>query len=87
MLNNIDKFFPSRRLPISFLGLLLTLGVVGEQTRPVLSNEIEELPTSAALATDFRESTNQTHNGTKTSLLSRLREVREQRSQQQTAYY
>ncbi|QSJ19804.1 hypothetical protein JYQ62_14490 [Nostoc sp. UHCC 0702] len=86
MLNKIDKFFPSRRLPISFLGLLLTLGVVGEQTRPVLSNEIEEQPTSAALATDLRESTNQSQNRTETSLLSQLREVREQRSQQQTAF-
>lgn len=87
MLNNIDKFFPSRRLPISFLGLLLTLGVVGEQTRPVLSNEIEVVPTSAALTTDFRESTNPSQNVTETSLLSRLREVRQQRSQQQTASF
>jgi hypothetical protein len=87
VLNNIDKFFPSRRLPISFLGLLLTLGVLGEQTRPVLSNEIEVVPTSAALTTDSRESTNLSQNGTETSLLSRLREVREQRSQQQTASF
>ncbi|BAZ53766.1 hypothetical protein NIES4103_64490 [Nostoc sp. NIES-4103] len=87
MLNNIDKFFTSRRLPISLLGLLLTLGVVGEQTRPVLSNEIEELPTSRALTTDFGESTNHSQNEADTSLLSRLREVREQRSQQQTASF
>lgn len=81
MLNNMFKLFSTRKLPITVFGLLFTLGVVGEQIKPVLSNEIQELPTSATLTADLPESTTQSQISNKTPLVSRLREVREQRSQ------
>ncbi|MBH8554330.1 hypothetical protein I8751_18560 [Nostocaceae cyanobacterium CENA357] len=86
MLNNISKFFPPRRLQIPFLSLslLLAVGVVGEQTKPVLSNQVdpETEPTSIALSEDFSISTDASRQSISSpSLLSRLREVREQRSQ------
>ncbi len=86
MLNNISKFFPPRRLQIPFLSLLIALGAVGEQTKPVLSNQVDpELePTSIALSDDFSLSTDADTNyqsSYQPSLLSRLREVREQRNQ------
>ncbi|MEA5504095.1 hypothetical protein VB735_13410 [Halotia wernerae UHCC 0503] len=84
MLNNISKFFPPRRLQIPLLGLLLSVGVVGEQTKPVLSNQVdpETEPTSIALSEDFSVSTDMNlQSSLQPSLLSRLREVREQRSQ------
>ncbi|RCJ18301.1 hypothetical protein A6770_06940 [Nostoc minutum NIES-26] len=87
MLNNIYKLFSARQLPITFFGLLFTLGIVGEQTRPVLSNEIQKAPTSATLAANFPESTNESDNSHKTPLLSQLREVRDQRSQLRTASF
>ncbi|AFZ23165.1 hypothetical protein Cylst_0839 [Cylindrospermum stagnale PCC 7417] len=85
MLNNISKFFPSHRWKIPFVGLLLAsgivgVGVVGQQTKPVLSNQIEKFPSFTAQTIDAPTST-------KTPLLSRLREVREQRSQTQSAAF
>ncbi|MBD2386992.1 hypothetical protein [Cylindrospermum sp. FACHB-282] len=79
MLNNISKFLISPQWKIPFVGLLLAsgivgFGVVGQQTKPVLSNQIEKFPSSSALAVNVPTST-------KTTLLSRLREVGEQRSQ------
>jgi hypothetical protein len=84
VLNNISKFFPPRRLQLPLLGLLLAVGVVGEQTKPVLSNQVdpETEPTSVALSKDFSVSSDTNLQiGSGPSLLSRLREVREQRSQ------
>ncbi|MBH8573233.1 hypothetical protein I8752_09420 [Nostocaceae cyanobacterium CENA369] len=81
MLNNIFRLFTARQLPVTFFGLLFTLGVVGEQAKPVLSNEIQQVPTSTTLATNYLESTNQSDNSHKTPLLGQLKEVREQRSQ------
>lgn len=85
MLNNISKFFPSHQWKIPFFGLLLAsgivgFGIVGQQTKPVLSNQIEKFPSSTAQTIDAPTST-------KTALLSRLREVRDQRSQTQTAAF
>jgi len=84
VLNNIFKFFTPRRLQIPFLGLLLAFGALGEQTKPVLSNQVdpETEPTSIALSEDFSVSTDANLQiGSEPSLLSRLREVREHRSQ------
>ena len=80
MVNNISKFFPRHQWAIPMIGLLLAVSVVGEQTRPVLSNEIETVPTSTAL-TELQQ------NSSKTSILLRLRQVREQRSQLQAATF
>ncbi|OUL24767.1 hypothetical protein BV378_18030 [Nostoc sp. RF31YmG] len=41
MLNNIYEFFSSRRVTIPTVALMITLGVLGEQTKPVLSNQIK----------------------------------------------
>ncbi|MBW4558862.1 MAG: hypothetical protein KME59_23665 [Trichormus sp. ATA11-4-KO1] len=76
MLNNIAKFFLARQLRLPILGLLLTLGFVGEQTKLALSNQIPTASTSTTLATNFAGSVNESQ----TPLLSRLRQVREQRS-------
>ncbi|MBW4565063.1 MAG: hypothetical protein KME32_29005 [Mojavia pulchra JT2-VF2] len=77
MLNNIYQFCSSRQLRIPFMGLVLALGLVGEQTKPVLSNQIEDLPKSQVQITNYQNSLD-------ISLLSRLREVQEHRSQIQT---
>ncbi|GAX34488.1 hypothetical protein [Nodularia sp. NIES-3585] len=68
MLNNITKFLTASQLRLPILGLLLTLGVVGEQTKPVLSNQIQTV--SRAMKVD----TNQA------PVVYRLRQVREQRN-------
>jgi hypothetical protein len=80
VLNKLCQFFIFHKSKVPAIGLLLAFGivgfgVVGQQTKPVLSNQIEKFPSSSALAGDVPRSTN-------TNLLSRLREVKEQRSQQ-----
>ncbi|WGV23661.1 hypothetical protein [Halotia branconii] len=90
MLNNIAKFFPPRRLQIPFLSLLIALGAVGEQTKPVLSNQVDpELePTSIALSEDFSLSTDTNYQSSyQPSVLSKLREIRDQRSQVYSQQY
>ncbi|MEA5514036.1 hypothetical protein [Nodularia sp. UHCC 0506] len=74
MLTNITKFLTARQLRLPILGLLLTLGVVGETIKPVLSNQIQTASTSMTLDANFTDSTNQT------SVLSRLRQVKNQRN-------
>ncbi|MBE9033869.1 hypothetical protein [aff. Roholtiella sp. LEGE 12411] len=83
MLNNIRQFLPSLKLGIPLAGLLLTLGFVAKQTQPVLSSQIEKA--STLLVTDFQISSARIQKSSEIPLLSRLREVREQRSQQKTA--
>ncbi|WP_414527992.1 hypothetical protein [Nodularia chucula] len=73
MLNKITKLFSVGQWRLPLLSLLLTLGVVGEQTTPVLSNQIQR--TSTAIPLDAHVgSSNQT------PVLSRLRQVREHRN-------
>ncbi|MBE9004774.1 hypothetical protein IQ259_06950 [Fortiea sp. LEGE XX443] len=84
MLNNISKFFSSHQLIIPLVGLVLTVGVVSEQTKPVLSKQLQTVTTSAALNGNFSGSTSRQQHSSDNSLLSRLREIREQRSQQQS---
>ncbi|MEA5579892.1 hypothetical protein VB620_00880 [Nodularia harveyana UHCC-0300] len=62
MLNKISKLFTARKLKLPLLGLLLTIGVIGEQTKPVLSNQTPTISTNEP------------------SVLSRFRQVREQRN-------
>ncbi|CEJ45802.1 hypothetical protein [Umezakia ovalisporum] len=73
MLKNITKFLTARKLTLPMIGLLLTLGVVSEQIKPVLTNQIQTAFTSTTINPDFSQSN-------KTPLLSRLRQVQEQRS-------
>ncbi|MCG6135854.1 MAG: hypothetical protein MET45_14560 [Nostoc sp. LLA-1] len=70
MLNNIAKFLPARQLRLPILGLLLTIGVVGVQTKPLLRNQTQTAYASTALAANHSQA----------SVLPRLRQVREQRS-------
>lgn len=70
MLNNIAKFLPARQLRLPILGLLLTIGVVGEQTKPLPSNQVHTASIATNLVTNHSQS----------SVLSRLRQVKEQRS-------
>jgi hypothetical protein len=74
VLNNIDQFYSLRKLSVSVVGLLLSLSIIGEHTRPVLSKQLEQVPTSTALV-----GTNQDIAGT--TLLTQLRQVREQRNE------
>lgn len=69
MLNNIYKFCSSHPWTIPVAALAITLGVMGEQTKPVLSNQM----------------INGSQNSSATPLLSQLREVKAQRSQVETA--
>jgi hypothetical protein len=85
VLNNISKFFSSRQLTLPIIGLLFIVGVVSEQTNPVLSKPIREIPTSAAFNPSSPRETSRQQKSSDNSLLSRLREIREQRSQQRTA--
>ncbi|TVP64098.1 MAG: hypothetical protein EA343_06140 [Nodularia sp. (in: Bacteria)] len=74
MLNNITKFLTALQLRLPILGLLLALGVVGEQTKPVWSNQIQIGSGVMEVDANFAESSDQA------PVLSRLRQVREQRN-------
>ncbi|BAY10879.1 hypothetical protein [Calothrix sp. NIES-2098] len=69
MLKNIYEFCASRQVAIPAVAFIITLGVLGEQTKPVLSNQIQ---------TDSQISSG-------THLLSQLREVKAQRQVVQSA--
>ncbi len=75
MHNNIFRFTSLHKLSIAVVGLVLTLGMVGEQTKPVFS---EQVRTSNVLVPDNQDSVG-------TTLLTRLREVREERNQRWVA--
>ncbi len=74
MLNNITNFLAARQLRLPILGLLLTLGVVSEQTKPVLSNQIQTASGAMEVDANFAESSHQA------PIVSRLRQIREQRN-------
>ncbi len=76
MLNKISQKIPAVALVVT-VGVV-GLGVIGQQTKVVLSNQIATVPTSAALM-------NNVQNSVKTPILQRLREVRDHRSEVQTA--
>ena len=82
MLNNIRQVLSPRQLGIPFVGILLTFGFVGNQAKPVLSNQVER--TSTLLVIDSQVSSARIQNNSGTPLLSKLREVKEQRSQLRT---
>jgi hypothetical protein len=83
VLNNNYKFFSPRQLTISIVGLVLTVGVVSEQTKPVLSKQTQKVATSAALSNDFPRLTNRQQSSSDAPLLSSLRAIQEQRNQKQ----
>jgi hypothetical protein len=83
VLNNISKFLSPRKLAFPIAGLVLTIGVVSEQTNPVLSKQLQTVSTSASVKGNFSGLTNQQLNSSDNSLLSRLRYIREQRTQPQ----
>uniref|UniRef100_UPI000A6BE3EE hypothetical protein n=1 Tax=Hassallia byssoidea TaxID=482630 RepID=UPI000A6BE3EE len=56
-MHNINKFLSPRKWTIPLAGLIITAGVVGEQAKPVLSNQIETAQTST-LVTDLQVSRN-----------------------------
>jgi len=71
VLNNIFRFISRHKLSIAVVGLLLTFGILGEQTKLVLSGQIAKVPTSNLIVQDHQDSSG-------TTLLSQLREVRTQ---------
>ncbi|AFY41301.1 hypothetical protein [Nostoc sp. PCC 7107] len=87
MLNNISKLLSPRQLTISVVGLVLAVGVVSEQTKPVLSKQFQTVTTSASVDGNFSRLTSHQYISSDNSLLSRLREYREQRTQQQTVAF
>lgn len=76
MLNNISKKIPAVAL-VATVGVI-GLGVIGQQTKVVLSSQTEAVPTSKSLMSNVQ-------NSVKTPLLQRLREIRDSRSQVETA--
>lgn len=60
MLNNIDQFYSLRKLSVPVVGLLLTLSIIGEHSQPVLSGQIEQVPTSAAEYNNYQATAPQT---------------------------
>lgn len=54
MLYYINKLLPPRQWRIPLAGLVLTLGVVSEYAKPVLSNQINKVQTSTLLVTDIQ---------------------------------
>jgi hypothetical protein len=78
VLNNISKFISSRRLKLPVTGLLVTFGVLG---LGALSEQTKINLKSTAIAADLSGATNQIQSRDEISLLSKLREIREQRSQ------
>jgi hypothetical protein len=83
VLNNISKFLSPRHLTISIVGLVLTVGVVSEQTHPVLSKQLQTVKTFTSGNGNFSRLTNHQYSSDN-SLLSRLRDIREQRTQDPT---
>ena len=57
MLHNINNLIPSRKWRIPLAGLVITVGVIFEQAKPVLSNQLETVRTST-LVTDLQVSRN-----------------------------
>ncbi|MBD2166609.1 hypothetical protein H6G04_19610 [Calothrix membranacea FACHB-236] len=57
MLNNINQFCASRQLKMPAVALVIALGVFGEQTQPVFSQQIEvnSQNTSASVLSQLRE--------------------------------
>ncbi|HYW18291.1 MAG TPA: hypothetical protein VE956_03085 [Nodularia sp. (in: cyanobacteria)] len=53
MLNNMTKFMTAPQLKLPILSLLLTLGVMGEQTKPVLSHQIQTAPEATFLVSSI----------------------------------
>jgi hypothetical protein len=84
VLNNISKFLSPSKLAFPIVGLVLTIGVVSKQTNPVFSKQLQTVSTSASLNGNFSRLTNHQLNTSDNSLLARLREIREQRTQQPT---
>ncbi|MBW4609243.1 MAG: hypothetical protein KME22_19070 [Hassallia sp. WJT32-NPBG1] len=55
---HINKLFPPRKWTIPLAGLVITVGVIGEQAKPVFSNQIKTVETSTLLVTDLQVSRN-----------------------------
>ncbi|MBD0262453.1 MAG: hypothetical protein ICV85_11785 [Tolypothrix sp. T3-bin4] len=55
---DINKLFPPRKWTIPLAGLVITVSVIGEQAKPVLSNQIKTVETSTLLVTDLQVSRN-----------------------------
>jgi hypothetical protein len=55
---DINKLFTPRNWRIPLAGLVITVGFVGEQAKPVLSKQIETVQTSTLLVTDLQVSRN-----------------------------
>lgn len=79
MLNNISKFITSRQLKFPVVGVLITCGILG---LGAIGNQTKiNLKSSTVIAANLPGSQNQIQSIDKTSILARLRAIRDQRSQ------
>jgi hypothetical protein len=78
VLNNIAKIIPQGKLKIPAVGLLVTVGVLG---LGVIGSKTTVNIKSTVIAADLPGYTNQIQSGNENSLLSRLRGIKNQRSQ------
>ncbi|TAF10641.1 MAG: hypothetical protein EAZ77_02555 [Nostocales cyanobacterium] len=77
MLNNISKFIPQSQLQFSVVGLLVTVGIVG---LGVIGGRTKINLKSTAVAADLPGYTNQIQINNQSSLLSKLRDLRDKKN-------
>ncbi|QYX30537.1 hypothetical protein [Sphaerospermopsis torques-reginae] len=80
MLNKNCQFIPQGKFKLPVVGLLITFGILG---LGVIGEQVKINLKSTATAANLPSYTNQIHSNNENSLLSRLRDIRDQRSQLQ----
>lgn len=80
MLNKNCQLIPQGKFKLPVVGLLITFGILG---LGVISEQVKINLKSTATAANLPSYTNQIHSNNENSLLSRLRDIRDQRSQLQ----
>jgi hypothetical protein len=80
VLNKNCQLIPQGKFKLPVVGLLITFGILG---LGVISEQVKINLKSTATAANLPSYTNQIHSNNENSLLSRLRDIRDQRSQLQ----
>ena len=80
MLNKNCQLIPQGKFKLPVVGLLITFGILG---LGVIGEQVKINLKSTATAANLPSYTNQIHSNNENSLLSRLRDIRDQRSQLQ----
>jgi hypothetical protein len=81
VLQHFYKLLPPRKWRIPLAGLVFILGVVANQAKPVLSNQIKRIQGAKALATGFEVPMGRSINPSTNAILPQLREIQTQRNQ------